>query len=87
MGFYCLPMEVEFQCAPNAPKGCQRVYPSFVGLMGWYDYVRRTIISFFFSLSFCSLIYRLCQSRRSAARTGDNVIVTPDPRPGKCHCI
>jgi len=86
-GFYHLPMEVEFPCAPNQVKGSHWVYNSVVGVMGVYDCVERMIVSFWISLSFVSLIYWLVQSRRSVPRERDNVTATPEPRPGKRLCI
>jgi hypothetical protein len=87
MGFYQLPMEVEFPHLPNPPKGHHRMCRLVVKHMGVYDCVRWMIVSFLVSVFFFPLIYWLWQCRRSVPREGDNVLATCDPRPGKHHCI
>jgi hypothetical protein len=44
--FYQLPMEVEFPCLPNPPKGHHWMYRLVVEHMGVYDCVRWMIVSF-----------------------------------------
>ena len=44
MGFYHLPLEVEFPRAPNPPKGRPEWYRSVAGLMISYKYVRGMIV-------------------------------------------
>jgi hypothetical protein len=82
MGFYHLPLEVEFPRAPDPPKGYPRAVPIGSGI---YEAVRwRTSLD----LSFSSHV-RVSQPRGSAAREGDDVTAA-GRWPGKCrgysHC-
>jgi hypothetical protein len=44
MGFYHLPLKVEFPRAPDAPKSCPVQYRLVAGLMDWYEYVHGTFV-------------------------------------------
>jgi len=74
MGFYHLPMVVEFPHTPDPPKGRHWAVP--VGC-GTYGFVRLCtsnddLITPFHSL----LLYRLLRPRRFAPKEGDNVTAT-----------
>jgi hypothetical protein len=71
MGFYHLPLEVEFPRAPDPPKGHPRVVPIGCGI---YEAVRGRmsldLLSFFSSC--------MQQPRRTADKEGDNVMAVAE---------
>jgi hypothetical protein len=66
-GFYHLPLEVEFPHVPDPPKGCPVQYRSVAGLIGSYDYVRRTFVDWFLPFLFLD---GWLQTRGSAPKEG-----------------